>query len=82
MNKTSTSNDIIKYIYNELEETKKTKLNFKILTDSLINKEVSSYLEVKAGLDKCFENPSRGVIDKIKAYACSSLKQNGFLRVK
>ena len=66
MSKTSTNNDIIKYIYNELEETKKTKLNFKILTDSLINDEVSSYLEVKEELDRCFENPSERVIDKIK----------------
>ncbi len=73
MNKTSTNNDIIKYIYNELEETKKTKLNFKILTDSLINDEVSSYLEVKEELDRCFESPSRRVIDEIKTYASSSL---------
>tara|TARA_B100001758_G_scaffold84425_1_gene71789 strand:- start:19 stop:267 length:249 start_codon:yes stop_codon:yes gene_type:complete len=82
MNKTSTNNDIIKYIYNELEETKKTKLNFKILTDSLINDEVSSYLEVKEELDRYFENPSERVIDEIKTYASSSLKQKGFLRIK
>ena len=82
MSKTSTNNDIIKYIYNDLEETKKTKLNFKILTDLLINDEVSSYLKVKEELDRCFENPSRRVIDEIKTYASSSLKQKGFLRVK
>ena len=80
MNKTSTNNDIIKYIYNELEETKKTKLNFKILTDSLINDEVSSYLEVKEELDHCFENPSERIIDEIKTYASSSLKQKEFFK--
>ena len=80
MSKTSTNNDIIKYIYNELEETKKTKLNFKILTDSLINDEVSSYLEVKEELDRYFENPSERVIDEIKTYASSSLKQKGFFK--
>ena len=69
MNKTSTNNDIIKYIYNELEETKKTKLNFKILTDFLINEEIASYLKVKAEIDLCFENPSKRVVDKIKTYA-------------
>ena len=80
MSKTSTNNDIIKYIYNELEETKKTKLNFKILTDSLINDQVSSYLEVKEELDRCFENPWERVIDEIKTYASSSLKQKGFFK--
>ena len=80
MSKTSTNNDIIKYIYNELEETKKTKLNFKILTNSLINNELSSYLAIKEELDRCFENPSRRVIDEIKTYASSSLKQKGFFK--
>ena len=35
MNRTSTNNDIVKYIYNELEE-KKHRLNFKGLTEPRI----------------------------------------------
>ena len=36
MNRTSTNNDIVKYIYNELEERKTLKLNFKGLTEPRI----------------------------------------------
>lgn len=66
MNKTSTNNDIVKYIYNELEENKTLKLNFKGLTEPNIYNEISSFLDIKSHLDLCFENPSDIIINSIK----------------
>lgn len=66
MNRTSTNNDIIKYIYNELEENKTLKLNFKGLTEPNIYNEISSFLDIKSHLDLCFENPSDIIINSIK----------------
>ena len=51
MNRTSTNNDIVKYIYNELEEREKLKLNFKGLTEPSIYNEISSFLDIKSHLD-------------------------------
>ena len=43
MSKTSTNNDIVKYIYNELEEQNTLKLNFKAITDDQVKEEISSF---------------------------------------
>ena len=66
MNRTSTNNDIVKYIYNELEERKTLKLNFKGLTEPRIYNEISSFLDIKSDLDLCFEAPSDMIINSIK----------------
>ena len=50
MNRTSTNNDIVKYIYNELEERETLKLNFKGLTEPSIYNEISSFLVIKSHL--------------------------------
>tara|TARA_B100000925_G_scaffold102807_1_gene75601 strand:+ start:114 stop:356 length:243 start_codon:yes stop_codon:yes gene_type:complete len=66
MNRTSTNNDIVKYIYNELEERETLKLNFKGLTEPRIYNEISSFLDIKSDLDLCFETPSDMIINSIK----------------
>lgn len=66
MNRTSTNNDIVKYIYNELEEQNTLKLNFKAITDDQVKEEISSFFELKSFLDGCIESPSDRVINKIK----------------
>ena len=66
MNRTSTNNDIVKYIYNELEERETLKLNFKGLTEPRIYNEISSFLDIKSHLDLCFEIPSDVIINAIK----------------
>ena len=66
MNRTSTNNDIVKYIYNELEERETLKLNFKGLTEPRIYNEISSFLDIKSHLDLCFETPSDIIINAIK----------------
>ena len=66
MNRTSTNNDIVKYIYNELEERETLKLNFKGLTEPRIYNEISSFLDIKSHLDLYFETPSDIIINAIK----------------
>ena len=66
MNRTSTNNDIVKYIYKELEERKALKLNFKGLTEPKIYNEISSFLDIKSHLDFCFEPPADTIINAIK----------------
>ena len=66
MNRISTNNDIVKYIYNELEERETLKLNFKGLTEPSIYNEISSFLDIKSHLDLCFETPSDIIINAIK----------------
>ena len=69
MSKTSTNNDIIKYIYNELEEKKIEKFKFKINTDSSAEEEYNSLSEIKYALDEYIQIPSDRVIKKIKEYS-------------
>ena len=69
MNRTSTNNDIVKYIYNELEERETLKLNFKGLTEPRIYNEISSFLDIKSHLDLCFETPSDIIINAITIIA-------------
>ena len=66
MIKTSTNYDIVKYIYNELEEKKIEKFKFKINTDSSAEEEYNSLSEIKYALDEYIQIPSDRVIKKIK----------------
>ena len=69
MIKTSTNYDIVKYIYDELEEKKIEKFKFKINTDSYSEEEYNSLLEIKYALDEYNQMPSDRVIKKIKQYS-------------
>ena len=69
MIKTSTNYDIVKYIYNELEEKKIEKFKFKINTDSSAEEEYNSLSEIKYALDEYIQIPSDHVIKKIKEYS-------------
>ena len=57
MIKTSTNYDMVKYIYNELEENENEQFKLNTYTDGSLEKEVESFLEVKELLDKSFEKP-------------------------
>ena len=74
MIKTSTNYDMVKYIYNELEENENEQFKLNTYTDGSLEKEVESFLEVKELLDKSFEKPSDFVIDKIKKFSSSVMK--------
>ena len=74
MIKTSTNYDMVKYIYNELEENENEQFKLNTYTDGSLEKEVESFFEVKELLDKSFEKPSDFVIDKIKKFSCSIMK--------
>ena len=69
MIKTSTNYDIVKYIYNELEEKKIEKFKFKINTDSSAEEEYNNLSEIKYALDEFIQIPSDRVIKKIKEYS-------------
>ena len=69
MSKTSTNQDIIKYVYNELEEEKQNQFNFKYLTDSKIRNEVEMISNTKKVLDNLLFNPSDSVIKRIKDFS-------------
>ena len=69
MIKTSTNYDIVKYIYDELEEKKIEKFKFKINTNSSAEEEYNSLSEIKCALDEYIQIPSDRVIKKIKEYS-------------
>ena len=69
MIKTSTNYDMVKYVYNELEENKKTKFKINTYLDPSLEKEVEAFFEVKEALESYFEKPSEVVISKIKDYS-------------
>ena len=69
MSKTSTNQDIVKYVYNELEEEKQNQFNFKYLTDSKIRDEVEMLSNTKKVLDNLLFKPSDSIIEKIKDYS-------------
>ena len=69
MIKTSTNYDIVKYIYDELEEKKIEKFKFKINSDSSAEEEYNSLSEIKYALDEYIQIPSDHVIKKIKEYS-------------
>ena len=69
MSETSTNQDIVKYVYNELEEEKQNQFNFKYLTDSKIRDEVEMLSNTKKVLDDLLFKPSDSIIEKIKDYS-------------
>ena len=72
MNKTSTNLDIVKYIYNELEEPNKNKFKIQSLLDTKTKCQIESFDEIKSCLDNFFVEPSEEIINKIKEYSLQS----------
>lgn len=72
MSKTSTNLDIVKYIYNELEEPNKNKIKIQSLLDTKTKGQIESFDEIKRCLDNFFVEPSEEIINKIKAYSLQS----------
>ncbi len=68
MSKTSTNLDIIKYIYNELEEHNKHKITIQSLLNHKTKDKIESLDEIKNHLDTFCLEPSERIINKIKAY--------------
>ena len=72
MSKNSTNHDIIRYIYNELEESKKQKLTIETLIDTSAKETLELFSLVKDELDRCMLMPSDSVVEKIKSYSNSN----------
>ena len=75
MSKTSTNLDIVKYIYNELEEPNKNKIKIQSLLDTKTKDQIESFDEIKSCLDNFFVEPSEEIIHKIKAYSLQSKRE-------
>ena len=52
MIKTSTNYDMVKYVYNELEENKEPKFKINTYLDPSLEKEVEAFFEVKEALEE------------------------------
>ena len=72
MSETSTNLDIVKYIYNELEEPNKNKIIIQSLLDTKTKDKIESLNEIKNCLDNFFLEPSEEITNKIKAYSTES----------
>ena len=72
MSETSTNLDIVKYIYNELEEPNKNKIIIQSLLDTKTKDKIESLNEIKSCLDNFFLEPSEETTNKIKAYFIES----------
>ena len=71
MSKTSTNHDIIRHIYNELEERKQEQLTIETLIDPKSKDLLEIFSSVKDEMDKIMLSPSDSVIEKIKDYSLS-----------
>ncbi len=78
MSKTSTNLDIVKYIYNELEEPNKNKITIQSLIDDKTKSQIESLNGIKDYLDNFCLEPSEETIIKIKAYSIQNRESEYF----
>ncbi len=78
MSKTSTNLDIVKYIYNELEEPNKNKITIQSLIDDKTKSQIESLNGIKDYLDNFCLEPSEETINKIKACSIQNRKSEYF----
>jgi len=71
MTKTFTRNDVIRYLYDDIEDDEKQDLQNLIICDPELLQYYYSIKEVKERLDKLFEKPSEFVTQKILDYSKS-----------
>ncbi len=78
MSKTSTNLDIVKYIYNELEEPNKNKITIQSLIDDKTKSQIESLNGIKDYLDNFCLEPSEETINKIKACSIQNRESEYF----
>lgn len=71
MIKTFTHDDVIKLVYNELNEEESTELNQAILCDSELQDLYKDMIMMKGQLDASMKTPSESVLGRIKNYSKS-----------
>ena len=69
MIKTFTHNELIQYVYNELPNTAKTKLEQALLTDQELAEECAELLVAKRQLERVTKKPRQQCISNILLYS-------------
>ena len=69
MIQTFTQNDIIRYVYNETTEDENILIQDALISDAEMLEFYLDMLDVQAGLDKSYQQPSERSIDNILAYS-------------
>jgi hypothetical protein len=71
MIKTFTHDDVIKFVYDELDEEESTEFTQAILCDSELENLYKEVVTMKRQLDASVKMPSENVIERIKSYSKS-----------
>ena len=81
MNKTSTELDIIKYIYNELNQEEKAQINHQTIILPQTLELMCGFRDVKDGLDNVVLLPKDSIINNIKNFSKSfNLTEHDFVK--
>ncbi len=81
MNKTSTELDIIKYIYNELNQEEKAQINYQTIISPKTLKLMYGFKDVKNSLDNIVLLPKDSIINNIKNFSKSfNLTKHDFVK--
>ena len=78
MIQTFTQHDVIRYVYQETTETEDLLIQDGFIHDSEMLEFYLDMLDVKAGLDKSYRQPSEYSIDNILAYSRNHKKSHRF----
>ncbi len=81
MNKTSTELDIIKYIYNELNQEEKAQIDYQAIISSKTLELMCGFKDVKNSLDNIVLLPKDSIINDIKNFSKSfNLTKHDFVK--
>jgi len=81
MNKTSTELDIIKYIYNELNQEEKAQIDYQAIISSKTLELICDFRDVKNSLDNIVLLPKDSIINDIKNFSKSfNLTEHDFVK--
>lgn len=81
MNKTSTELDIIKYIYNELNQEEKSQINYQTIISPKTLELMCGLRNVKDSLDNIMLLPKDSIINNIKNFSKSfNLTKHDFVK--
>ncbi|MFH6983856.1 hypothetical protein [Marinoscillum sp. 108] len=76
MIKTFTENDLVRFLYDELNENEREVLEKALLTDSHLRSELDKLQAVKKDLGKVSFSPSKSSVDKILNFSKGYHKQS------
>jgi hypothetical protein len=69
MNKITTHDQLLRYIYNETSSEENKEIKLQLLLDAKLYEELQDFKAIKKNLDICILSPKASTINKIMAYA-------------